>query len=58
MPKSNYYILQTLSLGNTDTLPTTPITARIEVGETRLVIHSNNNTKALYGSFSYLVSES
>ena len=58
MPKPNYYILQTLSLGNTDTLPTTPITARIEVGETKLVIHSNNNTKALYGSFSYPVAES
>ena len=58
MPKTNYYILQTLSLGNTDTLPTTPICARIGVGDTKLYIHSNNNTKALYGSFSYPVAES
>ena len=57
MPKTNYYILQTLSLGNTDTLPTTPICARIGAGDTKLYIHSNNNTKALYGSFSYPVAE-
>ena len=58
LPKSNCYILQPLNVGNVDTIPTQPIAARIGEGETTLYIHSINNTRSMYGSFSYPVAES
>lgn len=58
MPKPDFYVLATLSIANNKTVPINPIQARIAGDSTILVLHSNNNTEAVFGSFSYPVTES
>ena len=58
MPKPEIYVLETLSNLNTATVSINPIQARIAENSTTLVLHSNDNTGPVFGSFSYPVSES
>ena len=58
MPKPDFYILATLSIANNKTVPINPIQARIAENSTTLLLHSNNNTEAIFGLFSYPVKES
>lgn len=55
MPIPKRYICVNLAVGNNEQMPLYPICARILAGDSKLVIHSYDNTKALYGSFSYPV---
>ena len=58
MPKPDFYVLATLSIANNKTVPINPIQARIAENSTTLLLHSNNNTEAIFGLFSYPVKES
>ena len=58
MPKPEIYVLETLSNLNTATVSINPIQARIAENSTTLVLHSNDNTGQVFGSFSYPVKES
>ena len=58
MPKPEIYVLETLSNLNTATVSINPIQARIAENSTTLLLHSNNNTEAIFGLFSYPVKES
>ena len=57
MPKPEIYVLETLSNLNTTTVSVNPIQARIAENSTTLVLHSNDNTGPVFGSFSYPVSQ-
>ena len=58
IPKPDFYVLATLSIANNKPVPINPIQARIAENSTTLLLHSNNNTEAIFGLFSYPVKES